>query len=117
MHNRRRIDRQPASWVGSCRFEGESDTSWRECRVVDISTLGLAVTFDYPTSSELQGRFILVNFSGDAGAVNVRLEGEIKSAVPAINKEVRIGIEFIRVSETEQAIACVLAAMSKALVA
>ena len=116
MQNRRRMDRRPARWIGSCRLAGESATGWRECRVVDISALGLAITFDCLETTALSGRLISVNLSGDDGAVNVRLDGEIKNAVPTFSKKVRVGIEFAKVSETEQAVTSVLSAMNGALV-
>jgi hypothetical protein len=47
--------------------------------------------------------------------VNVRLEGEIKNAVVTMNRDVRVGIEFVQLSETEQAITAVLSVMSDVL--
>jgi hypothetical protein len=117
MRNRRRIDRQAASWVGACKIARDPYLGWRECRVVDISPLGLAITVDYPETTDLAGRPISVNLSGDDGAVNVRLDGEIKNCALTIRQHVRVGIEFVRASDTEQAVSTVLRAMSEALVA
>lgn len=118
MENRRRINRQPASWVGSCRLAGEPAASWRECRVVDISILGVAITFDRAAPSELlPGRLIFVDISADGGIRNVCLEGEIKNVAPTTNGGVRAGIGFIRVSEKDRAISAVLSAISEAFVA
>lgn len=116
MQNRRRIDRQPAHWIGSYKLAGDAIDVWRDCRVVDISSLGIAITFDYHENTDLTGRGVSVNLSGDDGAVNVRIDGEIKNAVPTISNKVRVGIEFVRVAETAQAIATVLSAMSETLV-
>jgi hypothetical protein len=116
MQNRRRIDRQPAGWVGSYKLAGESTLGWSDCRVVDTSALGLGIAFDYPEPTDLRGRFISVNLSGDGGALSVRLEGEIKNAVSAISNEVRAGIEFVPLSETERAITAVLGTLNAALV-
>ena len=95
---------------------GEPDGAWRDCRVVDISMLGLGITFDHPDPSELSGRLISVNLPGDGSCVNVRLEGEIKNATVTMSRDIRVGIEFIRLSETEQAITAVLSVMSDVLV-
>ncbi len=116
MENRRRVDRQQAGWVGSCKLAGEPAAGWSDCRVVDISQLGVGITFEYPEPSDLPGRLISVNLPGDAGSINVRLEGEIKNVVPMMSGGVRVGIEFVRLSETERAIAAVLSAMNGLLV-
>ena len=53
---------------------------------------------------------------GDGRCVNVRLEGQIKEASVTMSRDIRVGIEFIRLSETEQAITAVLSVMSDILV-
>jgi hypothetical protein len=78
--------------------------------------LGMGITLDRPERSDLLGRVISVNLPGAGSSVNVRLEGEIKSAVPTINRGLRVRIEFIRLSEAEQAITAVLSVMSDVLV-
>jgi hypothetical protein len=116
MENRRRTDRQQAGWVGSCKLAGEPFAEWSDCRVIDISMLGVGITFDHPEPSDLPGRLISVNLPADAGSINVRLEGEIKNAAPTMGGGVRVGIEFVGLSETERAIAAVLSAMNGFLV-
>jgi PilZ domain len=117
VENRRRLNRRPAGWSASYRLAGEHAAEWRDCRVVDISMLGLGITFDHPDPAELAGRLVSVNLPGDGGCVNVRLEGQIKNASPTMSRDIRVGIEFIRLSETEQAITAVLSVMSDVLVA
>ena len=116
MENRRRIHRQPIGWAASYQLADEAAPDWRECRVVDISMLGMGITLARPESSDLLGRLISVDLPGAGSSVNVRLEGAIKSAVPTINRRLRVGIEFVRLSETEQAITAVLSVMSDVLV-
>jgi hypothetical protein len=116
MENRRRLHRQPAGWAASYQLAGESAVAWRDCRVVDISMRGIGITFEHPNPAELSGRLISVNLPGDGSCVNVRLEGEIKNATVTMSRDIRIGIEFIRLSETEQAITAVLSVMSDVLV-
>jgi hypothetical protein len=79
MEHRRRQHRQPAGWDASYQLGGEPASRWRDCRVVDISMLGLGVMFDHPSPSELSGRVISVSLPGADSSVNVRLEGEIKN--------------------------------------
>jgi hypothetical protein len=118
MQDLRRMDRQAASWAGTCRVAGEPASSWHECCVVDISTLGLALTFENPAPSELRaGRMIFLDFSADGGAVSVRLEGEIRNVAPAIHGGIRVGVEFIRVSEKDYAVSAFLNVMSNTLAA
>jgi hypothetical protein len=116
MENRRRLYRQPAGWTASYQLAGETDAGWRDCRVVDISMFGLGITFDHPDPSALSGRLISVNLPGGGSCVNVRLEGEIKNATLTMSRDLRVGIEFVRLSETEQAITAVLSVMSDVLV-
>ncbi len=116
MENRRRNHCQPFGWAACYQLAGESDKGWRDCRVVDISMLGMGITLDRPEPSDLSGRLISVNLPGAGGSINVRLEGEIKNSLATINGGVRVGIEFIRLSETEQAITAVLSVMSDVLV-
>jgi hypothetical protein len=116
MKNRRRLHRQPAGWAASYQLAGESVAGWSDCRVVDISMLGIGITFDHPNPSELTGRLVSVNLPGNGSCVNVRLEGEIKNTAVTMSRGIRVGIEFIRLSETEQAITAVLSVMSDVLV-
>jgi PilZ domain len=117
VENRRRLHRQPAGWAASYQLAGEQAAGWRGCRVVDISMLGLGITVDHPDPSELTGRLVSVNLPGDGNCVNVRLEGQIKNASATMSRVIRVGIEFVRLSETEQAITAVLSVMSDVLVA
>jgi hypothetical protein len=116
VENRRRIHRQPVGWAASYRLADEDGQGWRDCRVVDISMLGMGITLACLDPSDLVGRPISVNLPGPASSVNVRLEGEIKSALPTISRRLRVGIEFIQLSEAEQAITAVLSVMSDVLV-
>jgi PilZ domain len=116
MENRRREHRRPAGWAASYRLADDPVGTWRDCRVVDISMLGLGITFDHPNPSELSGRLISVSLPGDGSCVNVRLDGEIKNAIATMGRDLRVGIEFIGLSETEQAITAVLSVMSDVLV-
>jgi len=115
METRRRLHRQSVGWAASYRLAGEPVGVWRDCRVVDISTLGVGITVDHPNPSELSGRLVSVNLPGDGSCVNVRLEGEIRNATATMGRDIRVGIEFVRLSETEQAITAVLSVMSDVL--
>jgi len=83
----RRVKRIRAGWDGICRIEGEPGDL--RCRVLDISMLGLGITFKHPSPSELSGRRISV----DVPAV-AQLEGKITHAEPILGGAVRAGITF-----------------------
>jgi hypothetical protein len=98
---RRRVPRQPAGWDGTCHIDGETDSRWRRCRVVDISMLGLGVTFDHRSPFLLAGRRIFVDVPAVGESVSIRLEGEIAYARPTVRGTVHVGIEFDRGFESE----------------
>lgn len=78
--------------------------------------LGVSITLDCASPDELVGRLISVNLPGDASTVNVRLEGAIRNVTPSINRGFRVGIEFVPLTETEQAITSVLSVMTDVIV-
>ena len=112
MEHRRRVVRRSAGWFGICHIEGESDPSWRDCQVIDISLLGLGITLHHFWPAELVGRHITVEAPAAGDAVNVRLEGTIKNADRGSGGIVRMGIEFVGViSESELAVADALGSL------
>ena len=105
MKLRRRVPRQPAGWNGTCHVEGETADGWRPCRVVDISMLGLGMTFNHPSPSHLVGRRISVDVPAVGDSVSIQLEGRVANAGPTLGGAVRVGIEFDGLSESELGIA------------
>ena len=101
MHMRRRVPRQPAGWDGSCHIEGESTETRRECRVIDISMLGLGITLNHPNTSEVLGRHISVDVAAVGDSVSIRLEGVVTNAQPTLGGAVRIGIAFDELSHSD----------------
>jgi hypothetical protein len=100
----RRVKRLRAGWDGICLIEGEPVEL--RCRIVDISILGLGVTFKHPSPSQLGGRRISVDVPGVA-----RLEGEITHAVPILGSAVRVGIMFDEISTSAPGISTVESTM------
>lgn len=114
MDTRRRIPRQAAGWTGSCLIdEDRGAAQWRDCWVLDISMLGLGVAFDHRRPFELVGRDVSVEFPAVGDLVSVRLEGKIKNIEVMRLGLVQAGIEFVGLSEEEQAIATVLGALTE----
>jgi hypothetical protein len=113
MEYRRRAQRQPTAWAGFCHIDGESPARWRDCEVIDVSMHGLGITFHHPQPWELANRRIFVDVSAIADSVNIRMEGEIRDAVLTLEGDIRVGIEFTRLSAAEQAITAVLGGINR----
>ena len=94
MKHRRRVPRQRTSWEGNCSIEGESPTRSRACRVIDISMLGLGMTLEHSSPSDLLGQRISVDVPAVSDSVSIRLEGVVNNAVPMLEGVVRVGIVF-----------------------
>jgi|HubBroStandDraft_6_1064221.scaffolds.fasta_scaffold362730_3 hypothetical protein len=105
MENRRRAVRHMAGWNGFCHVEGEGASGWRDCRVVDISMLGVGIRMQYLRASELVGRRVSIELPAVGDSINIRLEGVVKRiAKTTLRATVHIGIEFDRLSNTERSI-------------
>ena len=104
MEFRRRVPRQIASWVGHCRLDGDPVAEARECRILDISQFGVGILLHHPRGSQLIGRHVSVETPKYSASVNIRLEGEVRNAVPADGGSVRFGIEFVGLTELEQSV-------------
>ena len=93
-----------ANWPGgsgSCLIQGEPATKRHECRVVDISMMGLGLMFQHPSPSALVGRRMSVDVSAVGDRVSIRLEGKVTNATVTPGGAVRVGIEFDDSSGTE----------------
>ncbi len=91
---RRRVPRQLAGWSGSCVMDNEPETERHECRIVDISMLGLGLVFQHPAPSNLIDGRISVQVSAVDDRVNIRLEGIVRHATVTSGGAVRVGVEF-----------------------
>ena len=98
---RRRVPRQLAGWSGTCVMEGEPDAERRDCRVIDISMLGLGLILQHPSPSSLVGGRVSVEVSAVDDRVNIRLEGIVRHATVTPGGAVRVGVEFDNESENE----------------
>jgi hypothetical protein len=112
METRRRVPRHDAGWTGICLIEDDVPvTDWRECDVLDISMLGLALAVADHRVDDLIGRNISVEFPAVSDSVSVCLDGIIRNARRIDARLVRLGVEFVGMSTVEQAIATVLGAL------
>jgi len=100
MEDRRRAQRQPAVWMGSCHVEGEPTDLWRDCGVFDFSTFGVGMDFRYPDAAHLVGRRMSVRLPVGT-SVELTFTGEVRNLKSGPDGIVRAGIEFFGLSEDE----------------
>lgn len=112
MDFRRRVPRHAAGWAGSCHIDGEPADEQRECRVLDISDLGLAILLQHPEGAQLVGRRISVESPTAGASVSIRLEGDVRYGIPVGDDGVRLGIEFVGLTELEQTVVKALGILS-----
>jgi hypothetical protein len=119
MTEKRRTPRQSANWAGLYQLGGEPAGGRGACEIVDVSQLGLGVTFHCRRPSELIGCAISVEIPAAGDTVDLRLKGKIKNAAALSEGSgtTRVGIEFARLSATEEALlTAVVGVMNEALV-
>ena len=90
---RRFLPRQFADWRGTYLVESDPERRWRDCRVVDISSAGAGVELLDPPGFPLEGRRIFLA---------VHLQGEIRHAAPGRFGGLRVGAQFVELSEAEK---------------
>ena len=98
---RRRNRHSVAGWTGRYRLEGAS--GWRDCTLVDVSESGagfeafmLATDAVSLSTAELE----LVDGSG-AGEDAIRLRGQVRHLTRSSEGHVRVGVEFLGLTELE----------------
>jgi len=102
---RRRVPRQAAGWFGKCVLEDDSEASWSECRVVDVSIIGAGLEVFGFVEHNLVGKRMVVEVQAPTGAsVSIRFVGEITNAGVIPGGGVRLGMEFVGLSESERSI-------------
>jgi PilZ domain-containing protein len=109
---RRRVPRQATEWFGKCLIEDDCEAVWSECRVIDISILGAGVEVFAFEPRDLVGHRLVVEVQPpDASSLSVNLVGEIRNMSVAPRRRVRLGIEFVDLSDNERSIVDMLARM------
>jgi hypothetical protein len=98
---RRKHRHAPAEWKSRYRLAGAS--GWRDCTLVDVSESGagfqaymLATDAVQLTSAELE----LIDDSG-TGEGSIRLRGQVRHLTRSEEGHVRVGIEFVGLTELE----------------
>lgn len=102
---RRRVPRQEAGWRAKCRLDDDLSVGWAECLVLDISVVGVGVEVSGPLPNDLIGRRIEIEVQPPVGSsVTIHILAEVRNTTPGRNGGVRIGMEFVDLSDTERSI-------------
>jgi hypothetical protein len=115
VEDRRRAERQSAFWTGRCHVQDEPLDLWRECAIIDVSTLGVGIDLCHPDPVELLGMWQDGELRLDVSRrITLRLElgpsvdltvaGEVRNAGSGPDGMVRAGIEFVGLTEIERSI-------------
>ena len=105
MDPRRRVPRiSTDNWPGRCSPDGEPH--WElDCEVVDLSLLGVGILLRGDAHTVREGqRLVVWVYAPIGGSVSLRLVGHVRNLVPTEGGRTRVGMEFVDLSETEQAI-------------
>jgi hypothetical protein len=89
--------------MGSCHVEGDSPDLWLECGVFDFSALGVGMDLRHAEAADLVGRHISVRLPVGA-SIDMTLTGEVRNAKPGPDGIVRVGLEFVDLSDTEHSV-------------
>jgi hypothetical protein len=110
MDFRRRVPRVAMTgWPGRYIVEDEPHSGWNECRVRDISLIGVAVELFGDVPVDLVGPRLIVQLKPPAGeSAGIRIVGRIMNLSKGIEGGARAGLEFVSLSDTERAILKVL---------
>jgi len=93
VQHRRLLPRQFTDWQGRYMIEGDPEQRWRDCRIVDVSSAGAGLELLNATPEETSGQRILLA---------VQLKGEVRHVQEGRADELRVGMQFVELSEAER---------------
>ena len=101
---RRRAPRvHTAGWSGKCIVEDDPEAGWSECRLLDVSLLGLGLELLGDVPHDVIGRRLVVDV--DVGeSISIRLVGLIRRLGPGHPGWTRAGLDFEGLCESEQSV-------------
>ena len=102
VQHRRLLPRQFTDWRGRYVIEGDPERRWRDCRIVDISSAGAGLELLDATPEETNGQRILLA---------VQLKGEVRHVEEGRSDELRVGMQFVELTEEERVYLASLAAL------
>jgi hypothetical protein len=90
---RRLLPRQLADWRGTYLIDGEKDERWRDCRVIDISSIGAGLELFGTTADEVASRELVVAVYWRTAVKNCRTGNA---------DGLRVGTQFLDLTERER---------------
>lgn len=109
---------QVQGWHGRCRVVDGGPGEWTECQLANISLIGAGLDLWTDSTTDLTGKQLIMELVPPTGeSMVVRLSGWISRTSFESAFHVRVGIEFIDLSEVELTILTVMAQSQGALVA
>ncbi len=106
MEFRRRAPRVATEgWPGRYIVEDDPHSGWIECRVLDISLIGVGLELFGHIESDLLGHRLIVHVQTPVGeSVSIRLVGRVMNVGKGNEGGTRAGLEFVGLSDSEQSI-------------
>jgi hypothetical protein len=96
----RQVPRHEVDWTTQYTLEGARGHGWRECRVVDVSTVGVGLLLSGITVAELSGCRVIV--AVDVPRASLRLRGDVRQLDTIEDGRVRVGVDFAAMSVFER---------------
>ncbi len=102
MELRRRVPRAGTpGWWG--RYTDEDDA--RHCKIVDLSVLGVGLELFGDVPKDLIGHRLHIEVQAPVGeSIILRLSGTVRNMGPGSDGAIRVGLEFVDLSDTERMI-------------
>jgi hypothetical protein len=96
---RRRVPRQEVARSGKYAFEDNPQSAWIECRVLDLSVLGVRIEIFEPDPNVFIGRGITIETEKESTLTGelkaARLVGVIRNVASESNGTTQVGIQFV----------------------
>ena len=104
MERRRRAPRvNTTAWFGRYVVEDDPQSVSKECRVIDISLLGLGLELFGDMTEDMIGHRLVIHVGAlSGGSVSLRMVGQVKNLNSNRLGCTRAGLEFTDLSETER---------------
>lgn len=105
MELRRRAPRIKTDWSGRCMLGGNPEPEVNECRVTDISLLGVGIEIVGERVDDLVGQCLIIEVEPPVGkSVRLHLSGQVMNQGTTSEGLTRVGLQFVGLSETERSI-------------
>jgi PilZ domain-containing protein len=96
----RQVQRCEVDWTTQYTLEGARGHGWRECRVVNVSRVGVGLLLSGTTVAELSGNRVIV--AVDVPRASLRLRGDVRHLDMVEEGRVRVGVDFAAMSVFER---------------